>query len=166
MVQFVAQCNASSVQSKTDGFADAVLSASRVLVSIAARSIAEKAHEVTLAQFRALVVLQSRGPQSLQDLATELDVVPSTATRMCDRLVDKGLVTRSLTEEDRRKIRLEVTQSGRDVVATVSRRRRSEIRRIVAQMDLEERESLVEAMEAFALAAGEVPESQWYLGWT
>ena len=54
------------------------------LVSIAARSIAEKAHEVTLAQFRALVVLQSRGPQSLQDLATELDVVPSTATRMCD----------------------------------------------------------------------------------
>ena len=85
---------------------------------------------------------------------------------MCDRLVDKGLISRSLTEEDRRKIRLEVTQAGRDVVATVSRRRRSEIRRIVAQMDLEDRESLVEAMEAFAVAAGEVPESQWYLGWT
>ena len=58
-------------------------------------------------------------------------------------------MTRSLTEQDRRKIRLEVTDAGRDVVSAVSRRRRSEIRRIVAQMDLEHRESLVEAMEAF-----------------
>ena len=48
---------------------DAVLSASRVFVAIAARSLADAAEEVTLAQYRTLVVLASRGPQTLAGLA-------------------------------------------------------------------------------------------------
>ena len=43
---------------------DAVLSASRVLVAIAARSLADAGEEVTLTQYRSLVVLASRGPQT------------------------------------------------------------------------------------------------------
>ena len=39
---------------------DAVLTASRVLVAVAARSLAEAAEEVTLTQYRSLVVLASR----------------------------------------------------------------------------------------------------------
>ena len=78
--------------SAVDELTDALLTASRVLVAVSARSLAGISDEVTLAQYRTLVVLASRGPQTLQALATELEVVPSTATRMCDRLVRKGLV--------------------------------------------------------------------------
>ena len=55
---------------------------------------AHAGEEVTLPQYRALVVLASRGPQRIVDLAGFLDVTASTATRMCDRLVRKGLVRR------------------------------------------------------------------------
>src|ERR1039458_9360775 len=77
-----------------DSVVDAVLSASRVLVAVAARSLGDVAEEVTLTQYRTLVVLASRGPQSLATLAEAIDVTPPTATRMCDRLIRKGLAQR------------------------------------------------------------------------
>ena len=56
---------------------DAVLSASRVLVAIAARSLADAGEEVTLPQYRSLVVLASRGPQSMAALAEAVAVTPA-----------------------------------------------------------------------------------------
>ena len=75
-----------------DELIDALLSASRVMVALAARSLADLDADVTLPQYRALVVLASRGPQRVVDISTELGVNPSTGTRMCDRLVRKGLM--------------------------------------------------------------------------
>ena len=103
---------------------DAVLSASRVFVAIAARSLADTAEEVTLAQYRTLVVLASRGPQTLAGLASNIEVTPATATRMCDRLVRKGLIRRTHERGDRRTVRLDLTSSGRSLVDAVTRRRR------------------------------------------
>ncbi|MGH3283480.1 MAG: MarR family winged helix-turn-helix transcriptional regulator [Streptosporangiaceae bacterium] len=73
-----------------DELVDTVLAASRALVAVAARSLAAAGDEVTLPQYRALVVLAARGPQGTAELAAALAVNPSTATRMCDRLVRKG----------------------------------------------------------------------------
>jgi len=73
---------------------DAVLTASRTLVAVATQSLGAAAEDTTLAQYRALVVLASRGPQRMSDLAAALDVTPSTAGRMCDRLLRKGLIRR------------------------------------------------------------------------
>jgi len=41
---------------------------------VAARSLGDVAEEVTLTQYRTLVVLASRGPQSLAALAEAIDV--------------------------------------------------------------------------------------------
>ena len=73
---------------------DAVLTASRSLIAVATESLGAAAEETTIAQYRALVVLASRGPQRMVDLAGALDVAPSTAGRMCDRLARKGLIRR------------------------------------------------------------------------
>jgi DNA-binding MarR family transcriptional regulator len=143
---------------------DAVLMASRALVAIASRSLAD-AGTVTVAQYRALVVLQSRGPQSAQQLAAELGVAASTVTRMCDRLVAKGLIERDAVAENRREVRLMATPAGAEIVGAVSRRRRRELRRIVSAMPERDRASLVRALETFNRATGEVPEDDWYLGW-
>ena len=59
-------------------------------MAIAARSLAE-AGDVTLPQFRVLVILASRGPRRVRDLADDLGVNPSGASRLCDRLSGKGL---------------------------------------------------------------------------
>ena len=73
-----------------DEVVDAVLRASRVLVAVAVRSLAEVDDDVTLPQYRALVVLASRGPQRPTELADALAVHPSTITRLCDRLVGEA----------------------------------------------------------------------------
>ena len=73
---------------------EAVLTASRTMIAVATRSMGAAAEDTTIAQYRTLVVLASRGPQRLADLACALGVSPSTAGRMCDRLVRKGLIRR------------------------------------------------------------------------
>jgi DNA-binding MarR family transcriptional regulator len=148
-----------------DELVDAVLGASRALVAVAARSVANVAEDVTLAQYRFLVELASRGPQRLADLATALGVDRSTATRMCDRLVRKRLVTRRRAQGDRRAVRVSLTAAGGELVAEVSRRRREEIATIVQRMPAAHRDRVVRALRAFADAAGEVPEQDWSRGW-
>ena len=148
-----------------DELVDAVLGSSRALVAVAARSLANLAEDVTLAQYRFLIELASRGPQRLADLATALGVDRSTATRMCDRLVRKRLVTRRRAQEDRRTVRVSLTGAGAELVAEVSRRRRVEIATIVGRMPAADRDPVVRALRAFADAAGEVPEQDWSLGW-
>jgi DNA-binding MarR family transcriptional regulator len=151
--------------SSTDEVVDSVLAASRALVAVAARSLATVADDVTLAQYRVLVVLASRGPQRLADLATALTVDRSTATRMCERLVRKRLVARRRDTDDRRVVWISLSDAGANLVGEVSRRRRREIGRIVRRMPPAGRAAVVDALRAFAEAAGEVPEQEWSLGW-
>jgi DNA-binding MarR family transcriptional regulator len=153
------------VDESTDSLIDAVLSASRVLVAVAARSLSDIAEEVTLAQYRTLVVLASRGPQNLVGLAEAVGVTPATATRMCDRLVKKKLIVRESEQDDRRQVRLAPTKQGLRLVSAVTLRRRREIEAILSTIAPEEQTVLVQALRRFAAAAGEVPEQDWSTGW-
>ncbi|MDL4814286.1 MarR family winged helix-turn-helix transcriptional regulator [Actinomadura opuntiae] len=149
-----------------DELTSAMLTASRLLVAVSARSLAAVEDKVTLPQFRLLVVLASQGPAKLVTLAGRLDVNPSTALRMVDRLVAAGLVARRASAESGREIRIELTGAGRAVVDQVTARRRSDIAGIVSRMPSGERRALVAALRAFAEAGGEPPVSDAVpLGW-
>jgi DNA-binding MarR family transcriptional regulator len=139
---------------------DAVLSASRSLIAVATRSLGAAAEETSIAQYRALVVLASRGPQRLVDVAEALDVAPSTAGRMCDRLVRKGLVRRHRARTDRRAVLVSVTAAGRQVVDQATARRRELIADVLRLLPAGQQRDVARALAAFA-AAGEVPDSQW-----
>jgi DNA-binding MarR family transcriptional regulator len=139
----------------------AVLTASRSLIAVATRSLGAAAEETTIAQYRALVVLASRGPQRMVDLAGALDVAPSTAGRMCDRLVRKGLVRRHRARADRRAVLVSVTAAGRLVVDQATARRRALIADILAKLPGDTQRAVAGALAAFADAAGEVPDSRW-----
>jgi DNA-binding MarR family transcriptional regulator len=140
---------------------DAVLTASRTMVAVATRSLGAAAEETTIAQYRALVVLASRGPQRLVDLAGALDVAPSTAGRMGDRLVRKGLIRRHRARADRRSVLVSLTAAGRQVVDDATTRRRALIAGIMGRLPGEQQQAVAAAMALFAAAAGEIPDSQW-----
>lgn len=144
---------------------DAVLTASRVLVAVAARSLSDLDEEVTLTQYRSLVVLASRGPQAMTALAEALGVTPPTASRLCERLVRKGLVRRRTDRTDRRQIRVGLTESGRRLVDVVTERRRNEISALLRSVPDDARRSVVAGLQLLADAAGEVPEQDWSTGW-
>jgi DNA-binding MarR family transcriptional regulator len=138
----------------TDELVDAILLSSRALVAVSARSIAA-AQEVTLPQFRMLVVLDA-GPTNLSGLADALDVAPSTAMRMVDRLVEAGTVERTVLPEDRRETHLSLTPSGRRTVRTVTTRRRRDLQAVVERIPAARRAAVAAAMADFARAADEI----------
>lgn len=146
---------------------EAMLTASRALVAVAARSLAVAAPaDVTLPQYRALVVLATGGPVRVGDLADALAIHPSTATRLCDRLVDRRLVRRAVDRSNRRATTISLSSAGRKVVDDVTEVRRAEIRAIVDRIPGDLRAPAVAALVAFAEAAGEPAQSAWTLGWS
>ena len=148
-----------------DALTDAVLTASRLLVAVSARSLAAVEDTITLPQFRMLGILDSRGPMRLSALAELLDVNPSTATRMVDRLVATEMVARQPNPATRREIVVELTDEGTHVVRGVTRKRRAAIGRIVAKMPEDERRGLVRALTAFTEAGDEPSVNAAGLGW-
>ena len=152
------------MQRSSEQLIDAVLRGSRVLLAVAVRSLNAVDHDVTLPQYRALVVLASRGPQRPTELAEALAVHPSTITRLCDRLVAKRLVQRAESPTNRREVSIRLTAKGRRLVDTVTESRRQEIATIVARIPADERATVVHALHALGDAASEPQDAAWFAG--
>jgi DNA-binding MarR family transcriptional regulator len=148
-----------------DEVVGALLALSRAFVAETARSLSGLDEDVTLPQFRTLVVLVSRGPQRVVDLAQELTVASSTAVRMCNRLVRRGLVAREERPEDRRAAWITLTGAGRDLVGEVMRRRRESLAELIAELSLTRPLAFASVLNALVEAAGEVPDVQWWQRW-
>ena len=144
----------------------ALMLAGRAFVGLAARSLAAVDDDVTLPQFRALVVLAVRGPRRSIDIAEELQVNPSTVTRMLDRLAGKGLVRRTRSTSDRRAVQVRATPAGRRTVEQVMDRRRAELQRIAEATRSLWQPEVIAALAAFADAVGESDDQDWWLGFS
>ncbi len=144
---------------------DAVLTASRALVALAARSLADVGEEVTLTQYRSLVILAAQGPLGVASLAEAVAVTPPTASRLVDRLVHKGLVRRRTDRHDRRQVRIGLTESGRHLVDVVTDRRRAEIVALLSAIPPEVHQAMALGLRHLAEAAGEAPDQDWSMGW-
>jgi DNA-binding MarR family transcriptional regulator len=151
--------SSSAPDNDAEAMVSALLTASRLLVAVSARSLASVEESLTLPQFRMLVVLHSRGPLSLSALAAELDVQPSTAMRMIDRLIAVDMVDRGTVPNDRRTTLISLTGGGRRTVAEATERRRKEIARIVEAMPAVRRRELLKALHAFTEAGAEPTET-------
>jgi DNA-binding MarR family transcriptional regulator len=135
------------------------------MVGVAARAVASLDEDVTLPQYRAMVVLASRGPQRVVDLSAELGVTSSTGTRMCERLVRKGLIQRERSQADLREVWFTLSAKGQHLVNEVTERRRAELVRAIEAVPEVWHEQVIVALRALADAAGERPDSEWWLGW-
>lgn len=138
---------------------DELLAASRGLLGVVARSLAPALEDVTVPQFRLIVLVVTLGPTRSGDLAERLAVGPSTLTRNVDRLVSGGWVERRTGAENRREVLIAATTRGRDLVDEVSARRRDELATILQRVPESERPTVVAGMAALRLAMGEpLPE--------
>lgn len=141
--------------------ADAFISASRALVGLAVASVGASPVEVTLVQHRVLVLLAARGEAPIGVIAEELAVNPSNASRHCDRLQRLGLLERRRSAADGRVVHVALTEQGREVVDAVTRRRREEVVKVLAQMPEADRRGVVEALDSFRRAAHELSDREW-----
>lgn len=103
-----------------------------------------------------MLVVLSAAPTNLSGLARALDVAPSTAMRMIDRLEAAGLVSKVVPATNRRETRLELTTAGKRAVRTVTARRRRDLRAVIERIPMEQRAHVATALAAVARAADEL----------
>jgi DNA-binding MarR family transcriptional regulator len=149
-----------------DAIVEAVMLGTRALVGVAARSLAEVSEDVSLAQYRVLVLIDGHGSQTMGELAESLAVNPSTVTRMCDVLVNKKFIRRGPARDNRRTVSAELTARGQKVVDQVMVRRRRLIAEAVDRMEPDAQRRLARSLAEFAEAAGELSDHAWTLGWS
>lgn len=134
---------------------EATLIASRALLGVVARSLTGVLQEISLPQFRVLVILSTQERLRIGRLAVQLHMHPSTFSRVIDRMTSKDWVRRVPSSDSRREVLVEITESGAAIVSEVTERRRQEIARILERMPMTDQHALVDALNRFALAAGE-----------
>ena len=138
-----------------------LIRASRIFVAIAAGSLAgDGEQQLSIQQYRALALLATRESQRPADLARSLGVTPSTTTALCDRLVEKGMISRQ-RGTDRRSISLVVSARGRELLKKIAERRGDLLRDILLRLPSPTQAQLVEALLAFTEAAGDVNIDEW-----
>lgn len=118
----------------------------RVLILRSARRLrAEHTAGITDAQYAVLAVLSVHGPLTPGDLAEREGVQPPSMTRTVAALTEQGLVERAANPEDRRQVRVTLTDAGRAVVRETRSRRDAWLARRLAELTPAEREVVAQA---------------------
>ncbi len=99
-----------------------ILFTSRVLEERTARVL--KPHGLTAPQFNILRILrgQKGSPATVKLLVERMLDKSSNASRLVDKLLEKGLVERITCPNDRRAVEIRITSSGLDLLQEIDRR--------------------------------------------
>jgi DNA-binding MarR family transcriptional regulator len=110
------------------------------------RSIATQNFDITVEQFHILRHIR-RGTESSSELADAQQISRSAVSQAVDILVERGLVSRQQSAEDRRFVKLELTSSGNELLDTIFQENCLWMKEKLAALTPEEIESVIHALE-------------------
>lgn len=117
------------------------------------RTLEEAGHgELAMSQVK-LLLLVSRPDRRLNvsDVAAFLDVTNAAASRAIDRLVQRGLVDRTLSPSDRRAVELSVTDEGAEVLRSFARARGQEVSRLLGELSDARIEHAIDLLDSLSV---------------
>lgn len=110
------------------------------ILRLARRLRAERADaNVSDGQFSVMCALEKFGPMGLGDLSLREKVTAPSMNRTVNILVEAGYATRSGSPDDGRKVLIDVSDTGRSLIAETRRRRDAWLSRVLAELDDTER---------------------------
>ena len=107
--------------------------------------------ELTMPQFKTLSLL-ARGPERMGNIAGYLATSLSSATSMIDRLVEKNLVERAPSPNDRRVVTCQLTAKGTEEMDRFLRLNQLQFTSIAKRLTIQELQLVVTAMEILCAA--------------
>jgi DNA-binding MarR family transcriptional regulator len=113
-------------------------------------------HALSLVHLNVLTTLEAEGPLSMRRLAEAMDVSDASATGIVDRMEKRGLVERRHGTDDRRRVVVYPTDSGKGVFRDMAERRREALARILDELTEEEMNALLVGMRAIHAARDRV----------
>ncbi|HEV2124376.1 MAG TPA: GNAT family N-acetyltransferase, partial [Chloroflexota bacterium] len=115
-------------------------------------------HDAGVSGAHALDILVRLGPIGLNQLATELFVDKSTASRLVAALEEKGYISRAIDPDDRRAVLLEVTPAGRDLQKRIHDDNLRDVAELLQSFSADTRQALTARLRqiacSFAIYAG------------
>lgn len=103
--------------------------------------------DITPPQFNALVALDDHGVLTMGELCDHLYLACSTATDLIDRMERNGLIERQRDQNDRRVIRLKITERGQNIIDQVMDARRRYLANTLAGLDREATSKIVHSLD-------------------
>ena len=110
-------------------------------------------HDISVTQCYALEALVNSGPRTLNELAAQLFLDKSTASRVVTTLERKGYITRQTHPQDRRAILIDITTPGRKLVGTIQTELIDETRKLLEDFEPAVREAAPRLLARLARAA-------------
>ena len=86
-------------------------------------------------------------PRTMTEVAVDLMINVSTLTIAINKLVEKGYVSRTRGEDDRRVVRIELTKSGQSIMDEHEKFHQNMVEQVVASLGEEESKVLLSSME-------------------
>ena len=105
--------------------------------------------------FRILEALLNKGPLPVNTIGPKVFLTPGSISTAVDRLVERGLVSRAESPEDRRVRVVSLTAKGKELIAPIFRKHAAEIRKVFADASPKE----LRALEATLKKIGKRAES-------
>jgi DNA-binding MarR family transcriptional regulator len=111
--------------------------------------------DLTAAQYVVMSILASGRAESSAEICKEIVYDPGAMTRMLDRLEQKNLIRRIYTRgEDRRKVKLELTEQGRNLFPDAKTRAGALMERIMGPLSATELAQLEKILTRMADSLG------------
>ena len=126
--------------------------ATRGLLALNVSVLERMEKQIGLAPLRALQALDRLGPSLVTELGADLGLLPSTASRLSDRLADAGYITRRVSPTNRRATLLELTDAGRSILDELVALRVNAFGEVVRHMSEADRAALIRGTRAFTEA--------------
>ena len=119
----------------------------------AARSF--QSHGLGDSDFRVLEALLHKGPLPVNRIGPKVFLTPGSISIAVDRLYERGLVTRMESRTDRRVRVVDLTQKGRDLIATIFSVHAEDMEKLAQILKPTERVQLVNALKSLGKHAEE-----------
>lgn len=117
------------------------------------RGIAETGISDT--DFRILEALLNKGPMPVNTIGPKVHLTPGSISVAVDRLLEKGLVSRAESLDDRRVRVVALTKRGKDLIVPIFRKHSAEIARVFADANPKE----LQVLESVLKKAGKRAEA-------
>lgn len=112
-----------------------------------------QAHGLSIIGFQVLALLEMHGAIPMSRLAEELDVALPNATGIIKRMAERGLVQRAHDEEDRRVVRVDLTDGGRQLIGEMEAGRRQRMAALIGALDARQQRRLLQSVRDLHAAA-------------